>query len=109
VNRSSSGNGHRRCLDSLGPTVRRRIGLEPRQPPPPNLEDLAGRIRAPIFYIYAERGAGGEENNPQYYAATHAAKQLWLIKTTHTHGLAARPAEYERRVVGFFDRALRPD
>ena len=27
-------------------------------------------------------------------------------RATHTGGLAARPAEYEQRVIGFFDRAL---
>jgi dienelactone hydrolase len=78
------------------------------QAPPPNLESLAGRIRVPVFFIYAERGAGGEGNNPKYYAATRAPKQLWRIPTSHTHGLSAKPAEYERRVIAFLDRALRP-
>jgi hypothetical protein len=34
-------------------------------------------------------------------------KQIWKIDTSHTHGLNDRPKEYERRVVGFFDRTLR--
>jgi hypothetical protein len=34
---------------------------------------------------------------------------LWQIRAAgHTGGLAAAPGEYERRVVGFFDRALGP-
>jgi dienelactone hydrolase len=76
--------------------------------PPPNLKELAGRIEStPVFFIYATKGAGGEDNNPDYYEATPAPKQIWKIDTSHTHGLSARPVEYERRVVGFFDRTLR--
>jgi dienelactone hydrolase len=74
--------------------------------PPPSLKTLAGRITTPVFFIYATHGAGGEENNPEYYAAARGHKQLWLIETTHTHGLATRPREYERRVVAFFRREL---
>jgi dienelactone hydrolase len=77
--------------------------------PPPNLKDLAGRIAQPVFFIHAKKGAGGEDNNPDYYAAARGPKQIWKIDTSHTHGLSARPAEYERRVVGFFDRTLSGD
>jgi dienelactone hydrolase len=76
------------------------------QSPPASLEKLAGRIRSPVFYVYATRGGGGEDNNPDYYAATRSPKQIWKIDTSHTHGLSAQPQEYERRVVGFFDRTL---
>jgi hypothetical protein len=35
--------------------------------------------------------------------------QLWEITGAgHTGGISAAPAEYERRVMGFFDRALLP-
>jgi hypothetical protein len=77
--------------------------------PPPNLKDLAGRITQPVFFIHAKKGAGGEDNNPDYYAAARGPKQIWKIDTSHTHGLTARPVEYERRVVGFFDRTLSGD
>ncbi len=77
--------------------------------PPPNLKDLSGRITQPAFFIHAKKGAGGEDNNPDYYAAARGPKQIWKIDTSHTHGLSARPVEYERRVVGFFDRTLRGD
>jgi hypothetical protein len=34
-------------------------------------------------------------------------KAIWKVPGSgHTGGLDARPAEYERRVIGFFDRAL---
>jgi uncharacterized protein len=74
--------------------------------PPPNLKNLAGRITQPVFFIHATKGAGGEDNNPDYYAAARGLKQIWKIDTSHTHGLTARPVDYERRVVGFFDRTL---
>jgi uncharacterized protein len=77
--------------------------------PPPNLKGLAGRIQTPVFFVYAKKGAGGEDNNPDYYAAARGPKQIWKIDTSHTHGLTARPVEYERRVVRFFDRALSGD
>jgi len=76
--------------------------------PPPSLKDLVPRI-APrhVFFIYAGHGAGGEEFNPDYYAAARAPKALWEIpEAHHTAGYQARPREYEQRVVGFFDRAL---
>jgi dienelactone hydrolase/multisubunit Na+/H+ antiporter MnhB subunit len=75
--------------------------------PPPSLKTLVGRVEStPLFFIYATHGAGGEDNNPAYYEAARVPKQIWRIDTSHTHGLAARPREYERRVVGFFDRTL---
>jgi len=40
-------------------------------------------------------------------AAAGGPKELWeLPEAGHTGGLDARPGEYERRVVGFFDRYL---
>jgi fermentation-respiration switch protein FrsA (DUF1100 family) len=75
--------------------------------PPPNLKTLVGRVEStPLFFIYATHGAGGEDNNPVYYDAAHVPKRIWLIDTTHTHGLSTRPREYEQRVVQFFDRTL---
>ncbi len=51
---------------------------------------------------------GGEnERQPKYYAAAGEPKAIWEVPgAKHTDGIEARPAEYERRVVGFFDRAL---
>ena len=51
---------------------------------------------------------GGEKSRqPKYYAAAGEPKAIWKVDgAEHTGGLDARPAEYERRVVGFFDRAL---
>jgi uncharacterized protein len=76
--------------------------------PPPDLADLVGRISPrPILLIYAEKGQGGEQLNATFYDAAKQPKVLWKVPdSTHTGGVEARPEEYERRVVGFFDRAL---
>jgi uncharacterized protein len=76
--------------------------------PPPSLADLVAQISPrPVFLIHAGEGAGGEELNPAYYRAASAPKTLWTIPNAgHVGGLEAQPQEYERRVVGFFDRTL---
>ena len=76
--------------------------------PPPALDDLVRRIAPrPTFLIYAGHGGGGEELNVEYFRAASAPKALWRIaEAGHVGGLDARPQEYERRVTGFFDRAL---
>ena len=76
--------------------------------PPPALSGLVSWIspRA-TFFIYAGRGGGGEDETPAYYAAAKQPQQMWEIpEAGHSGGLAARPAEYERRVTAFFDRYL---
>jgi fermentation-respiration switch protein FrsA (DUF1100 family) len=44
------------------------------------------------------------------YAAAKGPKDLWLAPgSRHVHAFADHPAEYERRVLAFFDRALPGD
>jgi fermentation-respiration switch protein FrsA (DUF1100 family) len=76
--------------------------------PPPNIHALVGRIAPrPIFLIAAGKGVDSEVLNPAFYAAAGRPKTLWEIpEAGHVAGIRARPAEYERRVVGFFDEAL---
>jgi fermentation-respiration switch protein FrsA (DUF1100 family) len=76
--------------------------------PPPSLADLAPRIAPrPLLLIYAGRGGGGEELNPDYYEAASDPKTLWKIpEAGHAGGLQARPREYEQRVIRFFAQAL---
>jgi hypothetical protein len=78
------------------------------QRPPPPLQDLVGRIAPrPVFLIWATHGVDTEALNPKFYAAAGQPKTLWEIpESGHVGGLSARPAEYERRVIAFFDRAL---
>jgi uncharacterized protein len=77
--------------------------------PPPPIVDRIGEI-APrsVFLVWADPGSGGEDiRQPKYYAAAGRPKQIWKVPGAgHTGGLEAQPAEYERRVVAFFDRAL---
>ena len=75
--------------------------------PPPNLADLVPRIApTPLFLIWAPN-SGGEDMNPTYYRLAGQPKAIWAIpEASHTQGIDARPEEYERRVVDFFDRAL---
>jgi dienelactone hydrolase len=78
--------------------------------PPPSLQKAVAQV-APraVLLIYAGRGGGGEELNVDFFRAARQPKALWRIEgARHVGGLDARPAEYERRVVSFFDRTLKP-
>ena len=77
--------------------------------PPPRIVDRIGKIAPrPVFLIYADPGMGGEATRqPKYYAAAGEPKSIWKVQSSkHTGGIDVRPAEYERRVIAFFDRAL---
>ena len=78
------------------------------QGPPPSLIDLADDVDEPLLLMYSPTGQGGEiELNPEYHRAAPDST-LWAIPGAgHTGGIRAQPEEYERRVVGFFDGALR--
>jgi hypothetical protein len=58
--------------------------------------------------MYSPTGQGGEiELSPEYHRAAPGST-LWAIPGAgHMGGIRAQPEEYERRVVGFFDGALR--
>jgi fermentation-respiration switch protein FrsA (DUF1100 family) len=77
--------------------------------PPANLRNVVARIAPrPILLIAAPNTKNGEKLNRGYYAAAREPKTLWEIpESDHVGGMEARPDEYERRVVGFFDDALR--
>ncbi len=80
-------------------------------PPPPLVERIGQIAPRPVFLIYAAPGDGGEnERQPGYYAAAGEPKQLWKVPgASHTGGIDAQPAEFERRVIAFLDDALRGD
>jgi uncharacterized protein len=78
--------------------------------PPPHLIDLVGQI-APraMLLIHAPAVEAGEERrfNTAFYRAAGEPKEIWAVpEAGHVGALEARPGEYERRVTGFFDRAL---
>jgi fermentation-respiration switch protein FrsA (DUF1100 family) len=76
--------------------------------PPPDLADLMPRIAPrPVLLIRGMQGNEAESLNRVYREAGGPAVTLWeIVGAGHTAGISAEPAEYERRVVSFFDRAL---
>ena len=45
--------------------------------------------------------------NEGFYAAARGPKAIWEVPgSKHMGGIDARPGQYERRIVGFFDRTL---
>jgi alpha/beta superfamily hydrolase len=76
--------------------------------PPADLADLMPEIAPrPVLLIRGMQGNGDEALNRVYRAAGGPSTTLWEIPGAgHTGGISAAPAEYERRVVGFLDRAL---
>jgi len=83
------------------------VAVSANQAPPANLKDLAAEIEQPLLLIAAPEKGNGEKLNRGYATAAGASATLWEIpESTHVGGLEARPEEYERRVVGFFNEAL---
>jgi poly(3-hydroxybutyrate) depolymerase len=74
--------------------------------PPRDLVDLSSEIAQPVLFIHATPGQGGETLTEKYYDAAKGPKEYWAAPGGHTGAIEAAPKEYERRVVGFFDRTL---
>jgi uncharacterized protein len=74
--------------------------------PPRSLTDLSAEITEPVFFIHATPGGGGETLTKEYYDAAKGPKEYWAAPGGHTGAIDAAPEEYERRVVGFFDRTI---
>jgi hypothetical protein len=79
--------------------------------PPASLKSEVDTISPnAVFFVYGENGQGGTEEKPNrgFYAEARAPKQIWGVPDgQHIAGITTKPAEYERRVIAFFDRALR--
>ena len=79
-------------------------------PPPALKSEIAKIAPAAVFLVYGENGQGGSEEKPNklLIAAAREPKQIWEVPgAQHIAGITTEPAEYERRVIGFFDRFLR--
>jgi hypothetical protein len=74
--------------------------------PPRSLTDLSAEITQPALFIHATPGQGGETLTEKFYDAAKGPKEYWAAPGGHTGAIDAAPEEYERRVVGFFDRSL---
>jgi uncharacterized protein len=83
------------------------------QRPPPSLKSEVAKIApSAVFFVYGEHGQGGSETGPNnsFYAAARAPKQIWEVPNgQHIAGITTQPAEYERRVIGFFGQHLLAD
>lgn len=76
--------------------------------PPASLQSLMPKIAPrPVLLIHAQHGQAGEHHNLRYAELLGPSAQLWTVtEGSHVGGLREHPAEYARRVVGFFDEAL---
>ena len=75
--------------------------------PPPNLTDVAPKIKQPLFVIWAPNGGNIEHMSRSTTSSRSGPKQIWAMPTAkHVGGIRDQPQEYERRVVGFFDKTL---
>ncbi len=81
--------------------------------PPADLKGLVTEIdpRTSVFFVYGENGQPVEKPvNRAFYRVAKGPKEIWEVPgSRHMGGIEAQPAEYERRIVGFFDRALLGD
>jgi fermentation-respiration switch protein FrsA (DUF1100 family) len=78
--------------------------------PPPSLSDQVAELSPrPLLLIEAGQGNGGEERNADYFRSAGEPKEHWIVPgATHTHAIDQSRAQYERRVIGFFDQSLAP-
>ncbi|MDQ3778058.1 MAG: alpha/beta hydrolase [Actinomycetota bacterium] len=73
------------------------------------LKELVSDVSpTPLLLIAAGRGVRGERAfNRVYFEAARDPVELWdLPDVNHTAAIRERPQEYERRVVGLFERSL---
>ena len=79
--------------------------------PPPSLKSEVAKI-APTARLLRLRREGPERHRDEAEQAAStrpraSPKQIWEVPNgQHIAGITTEPAEYERRVVGFFDRTL---
>jgi hypothetical protein len=77
--------------------------------PPESLFDLVPRIAPrPLLFIYAPDGGNATEVlTPDYARIAGPESSLWTVPDApHIKAIETAPAEYEQRVVDFFDESL---
>lgn len=95
---------------NLIPLAANQIGLAlfSNRLPPANLIDIVPDI-APrrVLLIFAPEGGTSETLTPLYGRLIGPSASVWAMPgVEHLKGFQSHPEEYERRVVGFFDRTL---
>jgi uncharacterized protein len=63
------------------------------------------KVASPVFYI-SGNVPSERELNREWAERTTATHELWEVDAGHTGGLKTQPAEYERRVIAWFDAHL---
>jgi pimeloyl-ACP methyl ester carboxylesterase len=76
-------------------------------PPAPNVEQVRRIAPRPLLLLSAGRGTEARANAAYARRAGPAARRWHLPDAPHAAALRTDPAGYERRVIGFLDRALR--
>jgi len=77
--------------------------------PPPELGGLVEHIGPrPVLLVRAANGHPDELLNQVYAERIGASAESWVAPGGHTRALDADPLAYERRVIGFLERSLRP-
>jgi uncharacterized protein len=107
-------NGESRWQEYIGTgIVTAATALFTSNTPPADLKSLVAKIDpgTSVFFVYGEKGQPVEEPaNRGFYRVAKGPKELWKVPgSRHMGGIDAQPAAYERRVVGFFDKALLDD
>jgi dienelactone hydrolase len=112
--RDLSANGEGRWQEYVGTgSVTVATALFTSNTPPATLKSLVGKIdpHTSVFFVYGQNGQPAEEPaNRRFYRVAKGPKEIWEVPgSRHMGGIEAQPEAYERRVVGFFDRALLDD
>ena len=108
LHRESHGVADRVLGTAMSAVTTASVVISANQWPALDLKDAAARITQPLLLIAAPNSPNGERLNRDYARAAGDNAELWEIpEAGHVGGQTARPVEYERRVIGFFDRALR--
>jgi fermentation-respiration switch protein FrsA (DUF1100 family) len=75
--------------------------------PLPVIEALPRIAPRPVLLIAGTQSKLEQGAQRKFYAAARQPKTLWQVpEAGHAGCWAARPAEYEQRIVAFFDQAL---
>ena len=78
-----------------------------RAAPPPFVQILAELVRPPLVIVAGGRDDFEQQVSQKYAEVVGPNGQVWLIdEAGHVGGRVARPEEYRRRMVDFFDTAL---
>ena len=83
------------------------VAIETGETPPEHLRRVVERIAQPTLLIAAPNSPQRRDGSTASTPRAREPKRCGRSRSPGTSsGIEARPAEYERRVVGFFDKAL---